>query len=276
MGLFDKKFCDICGERIRFLGNRKLEDGNLCKNCESKLSPWFSDRRRSTVEDIRNQLAYREENKQKVADFKTSRTLGENTLLLIDDEKEQFLFRRPGESLSDNPDVLSLADVTGCEVETEHSKTEQKTKDAEGKFISYDPPRHTHSYRFYLNVRVNHPWFDDMRVRVNRSNVEIETGLPRQDLGAAAFQAVGALAGLNLNAPVSLEPDTEHDEAYQKYAEMAESMRRALLRLPEEDEPAPEAPAAPAPAQKIQCPCCAAVAVPDADGRCPYCGEKMA
>ena len=50
MGLFDKKYCDICGEKIGLLGNRKLENGNLCKTCAKKLSPWFSDRRNSTVE----------------------------------------------------------------------------------------------------------------------------------------------------------------------------------------------------------------------------------
>ena len=32
MGLFDKKICDICGEKIGLLGNRKLDDGNLCKD----------------------------------------------------------------------------------------------------------------------------------------------------------------------------------------------------------------------------------------------------
>ena len=48
MGLFDKKNCDICGEKIGLLGNRKLDDGNLCKNCASKLSPWFEERRHST------------------------------------------------------------------------------------------------------------------------------------------------------------------------------------------------------------------------------------
>ena len=57
MGLFDKKNCDICGEKIGLLGNRKLDDGNLCKNCASKLSPWFEERRHSTVEDIKRQLA---------------------------------------------------------------------------------------------------------------------------------------------------------------------------------------------------------------------------
>ena len=58
MGLFDKKYCDICGQKIGFFGNRKLENGTLCKDCEKKLSPFFSERRNSTVEDIRRQLAY--------------------------------------------------------------------------------------------------------------------------------------------------------------------------------------------------------------------------
>jgi len=65
MGLFDKKYCDICGDKIGFLGNRKLEDGNLCKNCAAKLSPWFSDRRRSTVAEIKEQLAYRKKIKKR-------------------------------------------------------------------------------------------------------------------------------------------------------------------------------------------------------------------
>ena len=64
MGLFDKKFCDICGEKIGLLGNRKLEDGNMCKDCAKKLSPFFSDRRSSTIDEIKQQLAYREQNKQ--------------------------------------------------------------------------------------------------------------------------------------------------------------------------------------------------------------------
>ena len=39
--LFEKKECAICGGEIGLLGNRKLEDGNCCKNCAAKLSPWF-------------------------------------------------------------------------------------------------------------------------------------------------------------------------------------------------------------------------------------------
>ena len=75
MGLFDKKICDICGEKIGLLGNRKLDDGNLCKDCAKKLSPWFEDRRHSTVEDIKRQLEYREKNKKAVMDFCITRQI---------------------------------------------------------------------------------------------------------------------------------------------------------------------------------------------------------
>ena len=77
MGLFDrllqKKQCAFCGGEIGMLGNKKLEDGDMCKNCASKLSPWFDDRRHSTVAQIGEQLAYREKNKEAVAQVQTTR-----------------------------------------------------------------------------------------------------------------------------------------------------------------------------------------------------------
>ena len=79
MGLFDKIFvkkeCDICGGEIGLLGNRKLEDGNMCKECAAKLSPFFSERRESTVAEIKEQLAYREANKEVVAAFNPTKVV---------------------------------------------------------------------------------------------------------------------------------------------------------------------------------------------------------
>ena len=46
--LFEKKECAICGGEIGLLGNRKLEDGNLCKDCAKLISPFMTDRRQST------------------------------------------------------------------------------------------------------------------------------------------------------------------------------------------------------------------------------------
>ena len=122
MGLFDKKYCDICGEKIGLLGNRKLENGNLCKNCAKKLSPWFSDRRSSTVEEIKAQLAYREENRQKVAAFHTTRTLGMNTKVLLDEDAGKFMVTRARDLQEANPDVLDFADVTGCNLDIDESR----------------------------------------------------------------------------------------------------------------------------------------------------------
>ena len=45
MGLFGrKKNCDICGGKIGLLGNRKLSDGNMCKDCARKISPYLTGR----------------------------------------------------------------------------------------------------------------------------------------------------------------------------------------------------------------------------------------
>lgn len=73
------------------MGNRKLEDGNLCKTCARKLSPWFDDRRHSTVEQIEEQLAYREENRKKLAEFHVTRSFGESRRVLLDEDAGLFL-----------------------------------------------------------------------------------------------------------------------------------------------------------------------------------------
>ena len=86
--LFDKKICDVCGGEIGLLGNRKLEDGNLCKNCAAKLSPWFDERRHSTVQQIEEQLVYREANLEKVKTFHTTRTLGTDKKLMLSENFE--------------------------------------------------------------------------------------------------------------------------------------------------------------------------------------------
>ena len=88
--IFEKKYCSICQGEIGLLGNRKLEDGNLCKNCAAKLSPWFSDRRSSTVAQIQEQLDYREANKAEVAAFHTTRSFGSGTKVLMDEDAKKI------------------------------------------------------------------------------------------------------------------------------------------------------------------------------------------
>ena len=130
MGLFDKKYCDICGEKIGLLGNRKLEDGNLCKDCAKKLSPWFSDSRSSTVSEIKEQLAYREKNRERAAQFRTTRSYGEDWKLLLDEEHRWFTVTRARDLADANPDILDYTALTGCRVDIDESRTEQLREDA--------------------------------------------------------------------------------------------------------------------------------------------------
>ena len=265
MGLFEKKTCDVCGEKIRLLGSRKLEDGNLCKTCEGKLSPWFTGRRKATVEDIRAQLRDREANRERLGAFTPTRTLGEGNRLLLDDEKGEFVVCINGHDLSDNPDVLNLSQVTDCQVDVERSRTEETTRDSEGKTVSYDPPRFTYSYRFLLTIVLDHPWFDEIRFQVNRHTVKIQTGMP--------IETPGLIFSSLIKRYTPDVPDTDHSSEYQAAQALAEEMRRALLRLDVR-----EAQAAPAPEDVISpvaCPDCTAVSLPDENGCCPYCGRKL-
>ena len=157
------KYCDICGAKIGLLGNRKLEDGNLCKNCAAKLSPWFSDRRQSTVAEIGEQLSYREANREKVSAFRTTRTLGERTKVLLDEDAGLFMVTAARNLEEANPDVMAFSDVTGCKLDIEESRTEIEYKDAEGERHSFTPRRYAYSYDFYIVIHVNNPYFNEIR-----------------------------------------------------------------------------------------------------------------
>ncbi len=122
--LFEKKHCDICGSEIGLLGNRKLEDGNLCKNCAAKLSPWFSDRRKSTVEEIRAQLAYREQNKVNLAGFNPTETYGHKTKIYIDDASGKMIVTRSSKWREENPDLIDLDKIQDCVVNVIEHKEE--------------------------------------------------------------------------------------------------------------------------------------------------------
>ena len=44
MGLFEKKYCDLCGDKVNALTRQKLSDGYLCSDCKHKHSVNRTDR----------------------------------------------------------------------------------------------------------------------------------------------------------------------------------------------------------------------------------------
>ena len=217
MGLFEKKYCDICGEKIGLLGNRKLEDGNLCKNCAKKLSPWFSDRRSSTVQEIKEQLAYREENRKKVAQFRVTKSFGEDMKVLIDETHLWFMVTRAGSLAEANPDVIDFSALVDCSTNVNEHHTEVMRTDKDGKRVSYVPPRYEFRYDFDILIRVNTPYFDEIRFQLNKNDVRLVSEMPG---------SIGLFGG---SRGASIDPS--YNAEYRKYVRMSEELCDALREI---------------------------------------------
>ncbi|MCR5319288.1 MAG: DUF4428 domain-containing protein [Treponema sp.] len=270
MGLFEKKYCDFCGEKIGLLGNRKLEDGNMCKNCAAKLSPWFNERRHSTKADIQAQLEYREQNKSLVAAFNATQTLGNDTRLLIDEGARKFMVTRAKDLQSANPDVLDFSQAVGCDLDIQEDKTELKQEDSNGNSTSYNPPRYEYSYSFEVRIRVSSPYFDEMSFDL--SNGYITTG--EKPMNPSMQQESG---GWNLHSS---------DGGYEvnKYFEcvkIGNAIKEAIERM-KNTGGSQAANVSPAAAQQAEaareekvCPGCGAKTFPNQNGCCEYCGSAL-
>ena len=202
MGLFDKKNCDICGDKIGLLGNRKLDDGNLCKKCAGKLSPWFEERRHSTVEDIKRQLAYREENQNAVRNFRVTREFSADRYhVFIDDNKGMFAVAFNMRE-QDNPDIVPLSAITSCRMEIEEEREEEEYTDQDGNSRSYVPPRYNYSYDYKIKLGVNTPWFDDMDFKLNTFSVRDHERAKMMKYEQLGNQIISALTGTPAPAPI--------------------------------------------------------------------------
>jgi len=253
MGLFDKKFCDICGGKIGMLGNRKLDDGNCCKDCAKQLSPFFSERRRSTVADIKEQLAYREQNKAAVAAFNTTRTLGITTKVFLDEDASKFAVSSAKRLADENTDILDFTQVTGCNVEIKESSKELKRKLPDGKEVSFVPPKYCYTFEHFIIVHVNSPWFNEIRFPISKS-IDVETTGPRTTTVS------------------SVEIGRKSNE-YRQAEALGNEIKTALTKV-RQDVRAGVA-AANAPKVAKTCPQCNATCIPDAQGCCEYCGGVM-
>ncbi|MBQ3425410.1 MAG: DUF4428 domain-containing protein [Clostridia bacterium] len=162
MGLFSKKVCDICGGEIGLLGNRKLSDGNLCKDCARKLSPWMTDRRQSSVEEIRQHLLYRAQNERVLTGIHPGVVLGGNTRVYIDESAGKFFVSADSNWRDRNPDVIDLSQVIDVRTEVTEHRTEEYHRDREGKKVPFDPPRYRFSYEFDTTISVDSPYFNEI------------------------------------------------------------------------------------------------------------------
>lgn len=238
MALFDKKTCDFCGKKIGLLGNRKLNDGDMCKDCAKGISPYLKGRKQFSVADMKEHLDYRQENKRKLERFSPTRTMGSYYKLYIDDNSGQWLISRLARYKDDNPDILTFDQVTGCTVTVDEDRDEIKRKLPDGKEESYTPPRYQYSYDFRVEINVNSPWFSEISFKVNNSSIQ----------------------GSN-------------SEEYKHAQRQAEEIKDTLMQLHTQVRQA--AVEAAAPRASVKCPFCGAVVTPDASNKCPFCDSGL-
>ncbi len=214
MGLFDKKFCDVCGEKIGMLGNRKLEDGNICKDCAKKLSPWFDDRRHSTLEEIKSQLQMREENRSLVSSFRPGRVIRSDRYNLYIDERQQLFAASVNLDREDNPDIISLSQITGCNLDVDEMRTEEYRTDRDGERESYNPPRYSYSYDYYFYIYLNHPYIHEMKLKLNSMDISEDDRNRRHDVERAGQEMMSYLqnvtgctvGGMGMNQGMGMQP----------------------------------------------------------------------
>ena len=187
MGLFDifkKQDCEICGKEVGMFGYKKLKDGEICKDCVKLLSPWFEDRRASTVAQIKEQIAYRARNAEELKNFHPTKTFGDSYYMFVEERDGvpyRFCVSQSEDYVKENADLVLFKDVEEVIIDIEDGRCEVYDNDGDEQ-VSYDPPRYDYSYEFRVSLLIkNTPWFDNISFKLNRETPEI---FSQEDMGS--------------------------------------------------------------------------------------------
>jgi hypothetical protein len=129
---------------------------------------------------------------------------------------------------------MTLSQATGVLVDADEDKSEVRREKPDGTHESYNPPRYTYQYSFYVTINVNSPWFSEIKFKVGDT------------------------------AESRTSPEYKYAEEQAKKIEQAlEGVRETVAQ-------------GNAPKAAVTCPFCQATTIPDASGRCEFCGGAIA
>lgn len=141
MGLFDTKKCCICEAKVTNQ-DIKLKDGYVCVSCAQQFSPYYQPQVSTTIQQIKEHIAYRHNNKILLESFAPTKILGGITKVYIDEPKGLFIVSDAEDYRQENPDVLRIDQIFSVQCDV--------------KEIYNDPIE----YQFQMKLLVNSPWFD--------------------------------------------------------------------------------------------------------------------
>lgn len=175
--IFEKKVCSICGNESGLLGNRKLEDGNLCKECTSKLSPWYEERRHATAHDIERHLGYRAMNRDWLNKLKPTKSLGEYYKIHIgfsEGYPAYFIVSKDADYVEKNADIILMDKLKNCRLDIRETCTELTKLNENKQRVSYIPPRYEYRYDFNVVLEVDLDFCNEIEFKLNKHSVKVE------------------------------------------------------------------------------------------------------
>jgi hypothetical protein len=102
-----------------------LSDGQICRDCAAKLSPFIASTLDLSLDDAGSQILIREENKMRLSSFRPTRTIfatddesPDEWRIMVDEIGRRFVaFRgRQSDLIDVNPDIFSLDQVRDVEI----------------------------------------------------------------------------------------------------------------------------------------------------------------
>ena len=257
MGLFDRKYCDLCGEKIGLLGGVEFGGLSLCSDCGDRLSPWLDPEEEWDAGTLQEYLDWKEENRGLSEDFQVTREIGEDVYVYLDEDAGLFAVTEDVDP--ENAEIFRMEDILECSVETEEDCQEEFDVDEEGNDVSYDPPHLCYSYIFHMQIQLDHPWIREINFQLNNEALEVYSE-----------DCMDEETGLY---------DPELDESYLEYQEMADEILIALTGeepVEEGEEEEEDQWDDPGPREEtILCPYCNSRVRFTDNGRCPNCGGGL-
>ena len=175
MGLFDrfkKQDCEICGKEVGMFGYKKLKDGEICKDCVKLLSPWFEDRKESTVAQIKAQIAYRAQNAEELKSFNPTKVYGDFEYMYVEERDGvpyRFCVSRNKDYLKENADLVLVEDLREVIIDIDDNAHEHREDEEDPDDVTYDL-----DYRFSVSLLIkNNPYFNSIHFDLNTRGVEV-------------------------------------------------------------------------------------------------------
>jgi len=179
MSLFDKKYCYMCGKEIGFFSTSIVNGITLCKICGSDISPFANKQRCKKPKQLFEHLKYRKSNKTCLDNFQITRSFGEYDIVCIDENTQKFYVKKFGSKHIENPDIIDCSSITECKLIVDEDYSEYESEKAVEKIVSIISPTYIFEYMLSLKIRINHPWIDEIIVRLNKEEIEAKVTAKR-------------------------------------------------------------------------------------------------